>query len=246
MALDSLIGVLLGYPDKEAARPLVDQLVCAEGDSGLAGQFRRGQLARLDGHLDAAHAHFESVVAGFGDRSEAAAGVAAARGEQAEIHLLRGATAPAVEGFERGMALHRAAGRGALFYRCEAGRVRAMTESGVSVLTDVLERGIDFALAREMVLLEVDLRIARGMALSAGDAARAMLDFEAAISLAEQASSRLRAGRARYEAAIRAASSSALRHQLLSGALADLEPSAPLQARVRAAIQRMAANPDPR
>jgi len=240
MARDALVGVLLGVPDKEAVRPLVDSLCRAGGDSAFAGEFRRGQLARLDGALDAAHAHFETVIVGFGDRSEGAAAVAAARSEQAEIHLLRGDTQPAVVAYERGKELHEAAGRWALVYRCEAGRVRAMTEAGIAPLTGGLQEGIDFARAREMVMLEADLCIARGMARAGQDSALGRLDFERAIALAEAARSGLRAGRARLEWATRCAMSEARQLQKLREAAADLAQSAPLLARVDAAIQRMA------
>lgn len=246
MVLDSTIGVLLGYPDKEAARPLVDQLSSADGDSRFAGVFRRGQLARLDGDLDAALDCFEEVATAFAGRSEAAAGVAAARSEQAEVHLLRGYTAPAVEAYEIGMALHREAGRRALMYRSEAGRVRAMSEAGIWALTDTLDLGISFAIDRGMALLETDLRIARGMAAADSDMASARLDFDVAVSIAERCLSGLRAGRARYEAAIRATTSDARRWTLLCAAEDDLGSSAPLLARVRAAKQRMDRGEGPR
>jgi tetratricopeptide (TPR) repeat protein len=240
MALDSLIGVLLGYPDKEAVRPLVAELLLAEGDSGLAGRFRQGQLLRLDGDLDGAKAEFETVIAGFGERAEAAAGVAASRGEIAELALYRGRTEAAVSAYEQGMALHRAAGRHALFYRCVAGRTRGMVEARMGVMTETLDGGVSFAVNRRMPLLETDLRIARGMALASLDAARASQDFRTAITLAERSGARLRAGRARYEEALRGALPLELRRERLTQASLDLAQSVPLLARVHAAIQSMA------
>jgi tetratricopeptide (TPR) repeat protein len=240
MALDSLVGVLLGYPDKEAVRPLVVELLRAEGDSGLAGRFRQGQLLRLDGDLKGAQGEFEAVIVGFGDRAEAAAGVAAARGEMAELALYRGRTEEAVSAYEQGMSLHREAGRRALFFRCVAGRTRGMVEAGMGVMTETLDGGVSFATHRRMPLLEADLRIARGMALAGVDGARASLDFRAAITLAEASGSRLRAGRARYEEALRGALPLASRRQRLVQAALDLAQSAPLLARVHAAIQGMA------
>ncbi len=238
MAMDSLVGVLLGYPDKEGARPLVEELAQTDGDSGLAGRFRQGQLARLDGDLGVAFDCYGEVIQAFGERPEAAAGIAAARSEQAEIHVLQGNTAPAVEAFEAGMALHREAGRRALMYRSEAGRVRAMTEAGVAVLTDGLDAGVQFALERKMPLLEADLRIARGMAVAGADSARAILDFDEAIAIAERSQSALRAGRARYEHAVRVPCAPEKRADLLTRAAKDLAASAPLLARVRAAKTR--------
>ena len=237
--MDSMVGVLLGYPDKESARPLALALSHTEGDSRYAGLFRLGQLARLDGELDRALVCFEQVAAAFADRPEAAAGVAAARSEQAEVHLLRGDTRPAVEAYEAGMALHKQAGRQALMFRSDAGRTRAMTEAGVAVLTDGLTIGVSFAIARKMALLEVDLRIARGMATAASDAARAQADLEAAIRIADRCQSRMRAGRARYEAATRLAISDLTKRKFLSLAEGDVAASAPLLARVRAAKERM-------
>jgi tetratricopeptide (TPR) repeat protein len=236
VVLDTRVGLELGFGRKRDVRPRVDELEAAEGPAGIARWFRRGQLRRLDGDLDGAEACFREVSTRLRGREGADAGLAAARTEVAEVEVLRGRTAPAVEAYERGRALHETAGRRSLAYRCEAGRVRAMVEGGVAPLPSLLAEGIDFAIARGLVMLEADLRIARGMAVAAADPQAAAADLRRAAEASERAGARLSAGRAWLQLGTRIPLEPERRREALERAVERLEDHAPLHARARDAL----------
>lgn len=238
LALDTLVGVFQATGQKDRARPLVQSLE-ATGLTNLrtASQFRAGQLHRMDGELDQAETCFHAVVEALADRPEAASGVAAARGELAELALLRGEIAEAVDFFENAEAEHRRMGRRALSYRCEAGRIRATVEGGLQPLHPRLDEGLAFAEARGMPVLEVDLRIARGMARAGSDPAGATQDLGRAAADADQLGLVLRSGRARYERASRVEAPAADRIELLEEALEQLADAVPWLSRVQAALE---------
>lgn len=241
LVLDSLVGTLWGYGRKEDARPHIAELRACEGPQGIASSFREGQLHRMDGALDASVAAFQSVIEALAGRAGAEAGVAAAEGEIGEVELLRGSSAPAVEAWTRGLGLHGEAGRQALMYACEAGRARAQVEGGAQPLTGPLDQGIAFARARGMVLLELDLRIARGMALATTDAARAASELDAAVAEAGRIGVRLREGRAALERATRLPLEPVRARELLGLAVAALADHVPLRDR---ALQALAGVPE--
>ena len=196
--LDTLIGNRMGFGRLAEVRPLLAQLEALTA-AGLAVAFRQGQVARLDGALGAAEACFRGVVDALGGVEGAEAGVAAAEMELAEVAVLRGHPVEALEPFERGRELHLAAGRRALAYRCEAGRVRASVEAGLVVACPLLEEGLALAVDRGMELLALDLGLARGMARAAHDAEGARHDLRRALRSADAMGARMRGGRARLQ-----------------------------------------------
>ncbi len=193
---DTTIGLLQGYGRKAMWRRRVRTL------GTVSGAFRRGQLARLDGQLGKARQHFRAVAGVFDGVKGGEAGAAAAACELAEVEALAGDAGPAVEAYTRAEQLHREAGRRSLSWRCEAGRVRASVEAGLDVLPGVLDEGVVLADARGMLLLAIDLRIARGMASARRDPAAAGADLDWAVAHASQIGLRLREGRARWQRAI--------------------------------------------
>ncbi len=232
VALDTLVGVIFGFGRKEEARALVARL---GGLDPIGGGFRGAQLARLDGDFAGAEAHLARLEAGTRGHPEAATVQAAIDGERAENAILQGDPAYALPSFERGRALHDAAGRRALAWRAECGRIRATVEAGLAVLDHGLDAVVREARERGMPLLEADARIARAMATSATDRARAASDLERAAALADAAGDRLRGGRARLEHAVRAERRPDARDRLLDEAMALLVDHAPLAARVGSA-----------
>lgn len=223
LVVDTLISTHLGFGRKAAARPLLDEL--RELDrSGLAVGFRQGQLQRLDGELDAAEVSFRAVERALDGQPGAEAGRAAAHMELAELDCLRGAPALALGPYEDGRRLHAEAGRRALAWRCEAGRVRAAVEAGLPVLSPILDEGLREAVDHDLRLLEVDLRLARGMARAARDASGADEDLARAGRAAKAMGCRLREGRACLERAQRGVHlTRAVRQELLARARVVLE-----------------------
>ncbi|MFT4622852.1 MAG: tetratricopeptide (TPR) repeat protein [Myxococcota bacterium] len=225
LVLDTTIGLQQGYGRKRQWRRRVRQL------GRVAGAFRAGQLARMDGELDAARQWFATVAQVFDGVRGGEAGAAAAACEQAELDALEGDAGPAVEAYTRAARLHREAGRMSLAWRCEAGRVRASVDAGLDVLPGVLDEGMALAEARAMCLLRIDLRIARGMARSGRDRLQAATDLDAAVAEARQLGLRLREGRALWQRAARLEGPEAATD--LARALELLDDHVPLRTRVR-------------
>lgn len=165
----------------------------------MAVGFRDGQGARLDGDLVEASANFATVIGAAEAIDDAGPAAAAAEAELAEIALLRGEYADALAMWDQAVTQFSAVGRRGLDARAEAGRVRAQIEVGVQPMLHALDDALVFAEQRQMVVLEADLRIARGMGRAATDPAGSRLDFERAISIADRLGHAWRAGRARLE-----------------------------------------------
>jgi tetratricopeptide (TPR) repeat protein len=195
-AVDTLVGLLQGYGRKVDQRPLVDELAERLGLSSPACLFRRGQLCRLDGDLDGACQAFDEVQRLDGVPG-AAAGSAAAQMELAEVGLLRGETAGAVEAFEAGRRLHEQAGRVSLMWRCEVGRVRASVAAGLTVIAPGLAAAQRWARERGLALLDLDLEQALALQEVGRDAGRARSGLERAYEGAMAIGAAPRAGRAR-------------------------------------------------
>ena len=231
-ALDTWIAQAQGAGRKDEARRLVKELEkYRDGALGLAGQFRAGQLLKLDGRLEDAAELFGRVAVAMKTTSEA--GFAAAEAELADIAALRGELGDAVAMFAVAVRHHDAAGRKALAWRSEAGRVRAELAAGTTPMLNRLDDGIALAADRGMVVLEVDLRIARGMARAATDQTRAEADLAKAMASADRLGLVLRSGRARYERSLRIRASSEKRIELLEEAEAQLASSEPWRNRAR-------------
>ncbi len=237
MALDTLVGLLQGYGRKEEQRPLVDALEAAMGPSPSVA-FRRGQLARLDGLLDRADRAFTSVEQALDGVAGAEAGVAAARMERAEIGMLQGRTAGAVEAFTTARELHEAAGRRSLAWRCEVGRVRASVRVGLEPVAPGLDGAIAWARARGLDLLAVDLGTARGLCdvQRHPDAAREAL--EAAAAEAHAMGWRLREGRIHLHLLQHVDADEAVRSAWATRALEGLEDNLPLRREAEALANR--------
>lgn len=238
MMLDTWIGLTWQVGRKPDVHGLLDQLRDVEPEPAIAHRFRRGQLLRSDGALDAASGCLVEVIDLLRGRDGAEAGMAAARTELAEIDVLRGRPSAALDAFEKAAALHEAAGRRSLAYRSEAGRVRAAVEAGLDVLPTGIEEGLGYARDRNLIAMAVGLRIALGMALAARDPVGAAEILTAAIHGAEQIGSRLEAGRARYELATRTPMSEDRRRSLLETAVDELADHVPLRDRAVHAIRR--------
>jgi hypothetical protein len=106
-----------------------------------------------------------------------------------------------------------------------------MVEAGVQPLPGALDEGIALAETRGMVVLEVDLRIARGVARSTSDAAGAAQDLDRAVGEADRLGLIIRAGRARLERACRVPAARGHCLELLHRATEQLAGAAPWEAR---------------
>ena len=234
IALDTWVDSLIGLGRREEARVRLDELGrVAVGGLGIARLFREAQLARLFGRLDDATAALGEALTTLGDAPGAQIGVAAAEAELAEVAALRGDLAEALELYDGAMRKFQALGRPSLGWRAEAGRVRAAIDVGLRPLTTLLDEGVAYAEGRGLLVLELDLRLARAVGTRAGrDGAAPVADLVRAIEIASRGGLLHRRGRARIELA---------RHRrdqaptLTAQAEADLVGHEPWSARARLA-----------
>jgi tetratricopeptide (TPR) repeat protein len=243
LVLDTWIEALQALGRKEDARKRLDELkkLGEEGPLALAIAFREGQLARMDGRLDEAGTRFASILVALEEIPEGAAGMAAAEAELAEIASLKGDAQDALSLYDAACRRFEDIGRRALVWRGEAGRVRAAVDAGVQPLVRALDEGIAEAATRQMVVLEIDLRIARAVGTAATSPENAARDLDQAIAAADRIGHRPRAGRARLERARRLEGTASERIALLERAQADLVGNEPWLARARLAHARVLA-----
>ncbi len=244
LVLDTWSSNLLALGDKATARKLVSELAGLRGHAGVAGQFRLAQLARLDGDFADAARHLAAVTEAMAGDPRTRSGLAAAHAELGEVALLRGDVEDAVAFFREAFDGQQAAGRHVLKWRAEAARIRVMIASDVEPLMGGLDAGIRYAVERDMLVLEADLRIARGMALAARRPDVAGEDLEAAAAISDESKAPLRSGRARLEWASRLDGGVDRRLAVLGRAREQLAMSRPWVARVDLASARLLAMRD--
>lgn len=204
VVLDMLLGILLLLGRTDDAEGPYAELAALVGGLGPAAELARATLAfrtatrhRLRGELDAA----DRVLLAVGDtmetRRETVGAAAVALGERGEVALAAGDGAAAWIFFDHAAKLWTATGRRAGLYRAEAGLVRAALARGETPLATRLNSPIDYAKERGMVLLEAELRLARGAARANAHVSGGEEDLDLAVAICERASADLLEGRAR-------------------------------------------------
>ena len=200
VALDSLAGVLLATGEIEALQSVIQRLKFAPGPLRMGSLFRSAQLARLEGDFRTARQHLLSARTLL-EPAASLAGAAGIEGELAQLAELEGEPAEANERYNAAIDNLGAAERTSLAYRMRAARVRAMVTAGLEVLAQPLDEGIVYAKERQMPILGIDLRLARGMATASYKVQAAKADFEHAIQVANNYAVPFREGRAQVELA---------------------------------------------
>ncbi len=204
LAVDVLCGVVLARGDISALEGLVAELEVeanGAGDDdplGLAVSFRLAQLDRSRGRLNEAAEGFGVAAAKSGALPAALGARAAALSGLAGVALLRGQPRAALGLFAEARSSWAAVGRHGGAFRAAAGQVGAQLALGAdAVYPGDLDQGVTYARERHLLLLEIELLLARGVARAAHqDTARARQDLERAVLLAEGAGARPLAGRA--------------------------------------------------
>ncbi|TVQ94127.1 MAG: hypothetical protein EA397_03185 [Deltaproteobacteria bacterium] len=242
--LDTRIGILISLGRKEAARIQL-QALSSTGPSGLlAADYRRTLLYLLDGDLARARQCSRKQLSAL-QRDGDPAAVASGLMVLAQCELYLGAEREALARYQAAANAWREAGREALAWHAEAGAVRATLALGVHPLPGLLDAGITFAKERDLVVLGIRLRIARGIALAEHAPGRAYLDLQQAMEDAMAAGLPLLVGQAAYERAVRLEPSETEQQHLLDTASMALVSHVPLAARVALARARLLARFDP-
>lgn len=150
LGLDAQAGVLLAIGTREELAAVVERMPT----EGLGVRFRRGQLLRMNGHLDAAREVFAGLEV---DLAEHPAGRGGARVERAEIEALQGSGQESAAVFEAAAEDHARGHRSALVWASRAAAARCLLDSGVRPLEGDLPAGLHWAERRGMRLLALDL-----------------------------------------------------------------------------------------
>lgn len=196
--LDTAVGLALALGDLATAATRTAALAAvAPAAARAAVDFRRAALARLGGDLPAARGLLVGVVEGGRGNPAWAGPVAAATSELGELLLLEGDTAQAKGAFADAASAWRAAGRRSAEARAAAGLVRAALASGERPPGRALDAHVDMARERGLVLVEAEVRLARGALRHRHHVSGAEADLDAAVSLAQGAGARLLEGQAR-------------------------------------------------
>jgi tetratricopeptide (TPR) repeat protein len=198
VALDTLMSVRLALGDVAPLQGLLSRLDdSAPASMRCAISFRRAQVYRLQGHLEAAESELADAHQQLTAIPRALGALAATTSLQAEIRLLHDDGEGAIALFENAGRMWTTAQRRAGLYRSESGLIRANLACGRTRLPSSLTGPIEFARERGLPLLEAELRSTRATAWSRAHVSGAPEEYAAAIGLAAQAGARLMEGRIR-------------------------------------------------
>lgn len=218
LAVDAEASVLVATASRETFHACWTRL-----RDPIARGFRQAQWLRMEGRLDDARQVLLVVEAQLADHPAGRGGV---RLERAEIDALQGDLEGAVEAFVAGVQDQEVAGRMALVWSITACQLRCLLDAGVTPAHSVTE-GIEWASARGLRLLELDLSLVDARMRADVRALTSVRDETAAAGLVR------RSGRA--SAALATCTSGPTRLLHLQRAMADLEEDVPLWLRAKVA-----------
>lgn len=201
MTLDTVAGLYFTTGRVHALRELVEEMAHFKGPMAYGAQFRRAQANALDGKTVEARAGFESCIEGLGTISGAEGAVAAAHGELGGLLSLSGLPHEALVHFEQAAGLWGQAARRAGRFLAEAHRARSVLATGGDYMPTALDRPIAFCDERGLLLVEAQLRLARGLCRYKAGLDGAREDLSQAIAMPLDCGARIQAGRARMAAA---------------------------------------------
>jgi tetratricopeptide (TPR) repeat protein len=201
MALDTVSGLYVATGRVKALRELIQEMAEFKGPMAFGALFRRAQADALDGDADGAMHGFEVCIDGLQSVSGSQGAIAAAHGELGGLLRWVGKSEEALVHFDEAARLWEQAARRAGRFGVEADRVRAVLATGGDYMPTALDRPIAFCGERGLVLVEAQLRLARGLCRYKAGQDGAREDLSQAIAMPLDCGARLQAGRARMAAA---------------------------------------------
>lgn len=196
VALDTLVSILLSQGDTVQARQFVAQLVAIPQQPISPAALHQATFLRMRGEYAAAREQFVHVLDVLGDDQHTAGAVAVVWSSMGEVSLFAQNPEQAQQDYQQACVHWKRAKRRSGLIRSEAGMLRAALCTPATPITGGLDAGIDFAVDRQLCLLEAHLRLIRAGARHAASM-DATADVEVALRIARQTGARLLEGRAR-------------------------------------------------
>ena len=201
MALDTVAGIYHATGRLQALEELLEEMAQAEGPLAYGGVFRRAQLAALQGDEAAAEAGFSDCIEGLQNHPGSEGAVGAASTELGRLYAVLGRHQDALSAYDRGVEAWEASARRAGQYLTEAHRVLSVVALGGDYVPSALDLPIAFCVDRGLMLIEGQLRLARGICRHKAGREGSREDLSQAVLLPLEQGARLQAGRARLAAA---------------------------------------------
>ncbi|RME29311.1 MAG: hypothetical protein D6798_00335 [Deltaproteobacteria bacterium] len=194
LALDVACGLALERGELALATDLVDRLT-----DPRARAFRAATVLRVVGRSARASAALSVAFDAVGDHPALGGLRAALLHEEGEQALINGQPDDALDAFASARAGWAEVRRRSGMFHAIAGEVRARLARGELPLTAELDRGVDYAGDRGLVILETDLRTTRAATRARAGLRGVAEDLGRAVELAAQSGAALAEGRARQQ-----------------------------------------------
>lgn len=201
MTLDTVSGIYFATGRIQALGELAEEMSQNDGPTRCGADFRKAQLATLAGDADLAKELLGRCIQGLSDVPGSEGARAAAHGELGCLWRLLGEYEEALSCFETAAGLWQHAARRAGRFLAESDRARAILVTGGAYVPSALDLPIAFCVERGLLLIEAQLRLARGMCRYHAGADGAREDLSQAIAIPLECGARLQAGRARLAVA---------------------------------------------
>ena len=201
MALDTVAGIYHATGRLQALEELLEEMAGEEGPLAYGGVFRRSQLLALQGDEVSAESGFLECIEGLEKHSGTEGAVGAACTELGRLYAVLGRHQESLGILERGTKAWEASARRAGQFLTEAHRVLAMVSLGGDYVPAALDRSIGFCVERGLLLVEAQLRLARGVCRYKAGMDGAREDLSQAVAIPLDQGARIQAGRARLVSA---------------------------------------------
>ena len=201
MALDTVAGIYHATGRLQALAELLEEMAVEEGPLAFGGVFRGAQLSALQGDEVAAESGFLACIEGLQKHPGSEGAVGAACTELGRLYAVLGRHQEALTFFEKGVEAWQVSARHAGQFLTEAHRALSVVSVGGDYVPSALDRPIAFCVERGLLLVEAQLRLARGVCRYKAGVDGAREDLSQAVAIPLEQGARLQAGRARWAAA---------------------------------------------
>lgn len=201
LALDTVAGIYLATGRIRALEELLGEMSESEGPLRWGMVFRRSQVDALSARVAEAEEGFRECIHGLSTHAGTEGAQGAAWAELGGVFTLTQRPEQALEAYSKSCDLWTQSGRRAGRFLAEAKRACAILATGGSYVPSALDQPIAFCVARGLLLLEAQLRLARGLCRFHAGMDGSREDLNQAVAIPLENGARLQAGRTRLQVA---------------------------------------------